>query len=107
MVEDGLEPMFGPDGHFIGADPALITDASGLVRIAYQDGTTGALRYARRQPGGGWVRITLRGDEMPYMGSFGFYTDQIATPTPLISTYRYFLSAPNAPANGVVVVTPP
>ena len=107
VVEDGLEPMFGPDGHFIGADPALITDASGLVRIAYQDGTTGALRYARRQPGGGWVRITLRGDEMPYMGSYGFYTDQIATPTPLISTYRYFLSAPNAPANGVVVVTPP
>lgn len=108
IVEDGLDPMFGPEGHYIGADPALAVDTLGQVRVAYQDGTTGELRYARRQPGGGWVRATLRGAEAPYEGTFGFYTDQIVRPEPLISTYRYFLAGPNMmPANGVVVVTPP
>ncbi len=108
VVEDGLDPMFGADGHEIGADPAVVVDALGQVRIAYQDGTTGELRYARRQPGGGWIRATLRGAEMPYEGTFGFYTDQLVQPEPLVSTYRYFLSGPNmTPANGIVLITPP
>lgn len=108
VVEDGLDPMFGADGHYIGADPALGVDALGRVRIAYQDGSTGELRYATRQAGGGWVRTTLRGAETPYEGTFGFYTDQITSPEPLVSTYRYFLSGPNMlPANGIVLVTPP
>lgn len=110
VVEDGLDVMNGPDGHFVGADPAMIIDANGVVRIAYQDGSTGALRYARRMAGGNWVKSTLRGDEMPYAGSFGFYTDQIPTTDRMggiISTYRFFLSAPNAPMNGVEMVSPP
>ena len=39
-----------------------------------------------------------------------FYSDQILTPDrmgALISTYRYFLSAPNGPLNGIELVTPP
>ena len=110
VVENGLDAMNGPDGHFVGADPAMVIDANGIVRIAYQDGTSGELRYARRMPGGSWVKATLKGAEMPYAGSFGFYSDQILTPDrmgALISTYRYFLSAPNGPLNGIELVTPP
>jgi hypothetical protein len=108
-IENGLETSGGPDGILIGADSALVADESGVVRVAYQDATHGALRYARRMIGGGWTSITLAGAEMPYRGSFGFYTDQAIDPAssmPIVSTYRYFLSAPNGPMNGIEIFNP-
>jgi hypothetical protein len=110
VVETGIGMGSDPDGELIGADPALVVDAQGVVRIAYQDATAGDLKYARRMAGGMWTLATLRGTESPYMGSFGFYNDQIIGPdrrSPLVSTYRFFLSAPMGAENGLVIVTPP
>ncbi len=108
-IETGLNMGGGPDGVLIGADSALVVDASGIARVAYQDATHGDLRYARRE-GTGWTIFTLAGDEAMYRGSFGFYADQVLMPdrtAPLVSTYRYFLSAPGGPNNGVEVFSPP
>ena len=82
--------------------------AATTVRVAYQDGETGALRYARRTGADDWNVITLRGDEMPSTGSYGFYTDQTLDPAlanPLISTFRYLLQGP--PGNGLEIISPP
>jgi hypothetical protein len=109
-VESGLGMGGGPDGALIGADSALVVDASGVARVAYQDATLGDLKYARRQGPNNWVVITLAGDEDPYRGSFGFYTDQVLDSgrlNPQVSTYRYFLSAPGGPMNGVDLFSPP
>ncbi len=108
-VELGLGQGPTPGGDLIGADPALVVDGSGRVRLAYQNATSGAVRYAIRTGDGQWTRLTLRGDETPYEGSFGFYVDQALLPdrsAALVSTYRYLLSGP--PGNGLeVLVTPP
>jgi hypothetical protein len=109
IVEEGLTTSGGPDGVLIGADSALVVDRTGAVRIAYQDATNGELRYARRM-GAMWNILTLAGNESPYRGSFGFYNDQALDrdrENPLVSTYRYFLSAPNGPDNGVEVFDGP
>jgi hypothetical protein len=108
-IETGLNMGGGPDGVLIGADSAMVVDSFGEVRVAYQDATRGDLRYARRQ-GGNWTIFTLAGDEDPYRGSFGFYADQALAPdraSSMVSSYRYFLSAPGGPDNGVVVFSPP
>lgn len=108
VVETGIGQGNTPSGDLIGADPALVVDGQGIVRIAYQNATTGELRYARRMGDGTWTLVTLRGNEAPYAGTFGFYTDQTLDSTrlaPLVSTYRYWLAQPNG--NGLVVVTPP
>jgi hypothetical protein len=110
VVDDGLDPAQGPDGLLLGADPAVVVDANGVVRVAYQDATSGDLRWARRLPGGTWEKSVLRGDAMPYSGSYGFYTDQVLLPdrtTSIISTYKYFLSAPGGALNGIELVEPP
>jgi hypothetical protein len=116
VVESALQ-VGGPGGEYIGANPALLVDANGTVRIAYQNGSEGLLRYATRAPGmaPNWTLSTLRGGAMPYDGSFGFYTDQAfgaARMNPVLSTYRYFLSDPTAApngtgGNGLVVLSPP
>jgi hypothetical protein len=109
IVEEGLPTSGGPDGVLIGADSALVVDRTGVARIAYQDATNGELRYARRM-GSTWNILTLAGNEMPYRGSFGFYSDQAVDrdrENPIVSTYRYFLSAPNGPDNGVEVFDGP
>ena len=103
-ADTSTTPRFGT----LGADPALVVDARGTVRVAYQDGETGALRYARRTGADDWNVITLRGDEMPSTGSYGFYTDQTLDPAlanPLISTFRYLLQGP--PGNGLEIISPP
>jgi len=107
-VEQGSTQGSMPGGDFVGADTALIVDEMGMVRIAYQNATEGSLRYARRQPNGTWTLITLKGDEDPYEGSFGFYVDQVLTPgmaTPMVSSYRYWLSQPYS--NGLIVTPAP
>lgn len=109
IVEEGLSMGGGPDGVLIGADSALVVDRTGIARIAYQDATNGELRYARRQ-GATWSILTLAGAEATYRGSFGFYNDQCldeSRENPVISTYRYFLSAENGPLNGVEVFDGP
>jgi hypothetical protein len=108
-VDRGLEMGDGPDGVLIGADSALVVDRNGVVRVAYQDATHGDLKYAMRT-GGMWDVLTLAGTENPYAGSFGFYTDQTLDQNrerPLVSTYRYFLSGPNGPLNGVQLFSAP
>lgn len=109
-IELGIGMGGGPDGVLIGADSALVVDANGLVRVAYQDATRGDLRYARRTGPMAWTLFTLAGDENPYRGSFGFYVEQALAPdrsSPIVSSYRYFLSAPGGPDNGVEVFSPP
>ena len=109
-VEVGLGAGMSPDGLLLGADSALVVDADGVARVAYQDATQGDLKYARRAGVGQWSIITLAGGELPYRGSFGFYTDQILDParrSPVVSTYRYFLSAPSGPMNGIELFGPP
>lgn len=109
-IESGLDLGSDPEGHLLGADPAVVVDANSIVRVAYQDATAGDLRYARRMGDGTWNAFTLLGEEMPYEGTFGFYNDQIVGPdrrSPLVSTYRFFLSAPGGAMNGIVLVTPP
>ncbi len=109
-VESGLTMGGGPDGVLIGADAAMVVDAQGVVRIAYQNATEGDLRYARRAATGQWTHLTLAGDEATYRGSFGFYADQVLTDdrlSPTVSTYRYFLSAPGGPDNGLELFSPP
>lgn len=107
-IETGLGRTMIPGGELVGADPALVVDSNGIVRIAYQNATAGELRYARRMGTDNWSIVTLRGDETPYEGSFGFYTDQAvdsARGAPIVSTYRYFLSQEDA--NGLELLTPP
>ncbi|MCA9550915.1 MAG: hypothetical protein KC933_12850 [Myxococcales bacterium] len=109
-VESGLGQGSGPDGELIGADAALVVDGSGRVRVAYQNATLGDLRYARRDGADTWTLITLAGDEPTYQGTYGFYTDQVLNrqgTEPMVSTYRYFLSAEQGPRNGVSVFSPP
>lgn len=109
-VEVGLGMGMGPDGLLLGADSALVVDSQGTVRIAYQDATNGDLRYARRDGVNSWVRLTLAGAEMPYAGSYGFYSDQCLSPDRseiFVSTYRYFLSGSGGPRNGVALFSPP
>ncbi len=109
-VIEGIAMGTGPDGVIFGADSAVVVDAPGIVRIAYQDATHGDLRYARRAPGGVWSSNVLAGESMPSMGSFGFYSDQVLLPgrqRAAVSTYRYFLAAPNGPDNGVVLFQVP
>jgi hypothetical protein len=108
-IETGLGMGSGPDGELIGADSALVVDGTGGVRVAYQDATVGSLKYARRMGANTWQITTLAGNEMPYRGSFGFYTDQALDASSLnavVSTYRYFLSAPNGPDNGIEIFNP-
>jgi len=108
IVEEGLNQGISPSGDWLGADTALVVDATGIVRIAYQNGTSGALRYARRMSSGNWNLVTLKGEEDPYEGSYGFYVDQVLTQggtAPLVSSYRYWLAEPMG--NGVVVVAAP
>lgn len=109
-IESGLDMGGGPDGTLIGADSAVVVDADGVVRVAYQDATRGDLRYARRDASASWTIFTLAGDENPYQGSFGFYADHVLDSdrrAPMVSSYRYFLSAPTGPDNGVEVFSPP
>jgi hypothetical protein len=109
-IDSGLDTGVTPSGSLIGADPALVVDTNGTVRVAFQDATLGLLRYATRNGPDDWTVVTLRGDEEPYEGSFGFYTDQTldrARANPKVSTYRFFLSATPEPLNGLEVVTPP
>ncbi len=109
VVEEGLGMGGGPDGILIGADSALVVDRTGVARIAYQDATNGELRYARRQ-GSTWNVLTLAGNETPYRGSFGFYNDQVldeSRENPVVSTYRYFLSAEGGADNGIEVFDGP
>jgi len=57
---------------------------------------------------GNWNLVTLKGEEDPYEGSYGFYVDQVLTQggtAPLVSSYRYWLAEPMG--NGVVVVAAP
>lgn len=109
-VASGLDSGVVPGGSFVGTDPALVVDAVGAVRIAFQDSTLGLLRYARRTGANTWSIQTMRGDEAMNEGSFGFYTDQVLDSNrenPVISTYRYFLSALPDPMNGLEILTPP
>lgn len=109
-VESGIGVGGGPDGELLGADPALVVDAGGRVRIAYQNATLGDLRYARREASGAWTLLTLAGDEVNYSGTFGFYTDQALDAqgaNPRVSTYRYFLSAGAEANNGLSLFSAP
>ena len=109
-VATGLDSGVVPGGSFVGTDPAMVVDALGTVRIAFQDSTLGLLRYARRTGANTWSIRTLRGDETTNEGSFGFYSDQVLDrnrENPIISTYRYWLSALPDPQNGVEVLLPP
>ncbi|MCK6550858.1 hypothetical protein L6R52_33785 [Myxococcota bacterium] len=109
-VESGLGGSSGPDGTLVGADSALVVDRFGAVRIAYQDATNGDLRYARRMGPSSWTLLTLAGDEATYRGSFGFYVDQTLDGTrqsPIVSSYRYFLSAPGGAENGLETFSAP
>jgi len=108
-VESGLGSATVPGGDLVGADPAVVVDASGTVRIAYQNATTGELRYARRMGTDSWTIVTLKGKEMPYSGSYGFYTDQAVDSmrgAPMVSTYRYWLLE-DGNNNGLELITPP
>jgi hypothetical protein len=111
VVTETVESGLGATSEmFIGANPALVVDGAGTVRVAYQNATSGLLRYGKRS-GGTWTTSTLLGGDMPYQGSFGFYTDQVLAPdhmTPIVSTYRYFLNGPMMkPDNGLQIVSPP
>lgn len=109
-IESGIGMGSAPGGELVGADPAIVVDAMGSIRVAFQNATTGELRYARREGPGRWNVTTLRGNEMPYQGTYGFYTDQALGPDrmrPVVSSYRFFLAAPMGPRNGVEVVSPP
>ena len=97
-----------PGGDLLGGDTSIVVDQAGTIRIAFQNGSTGELQYARLPLSGDWSIITLRGNEDPYQGTFGFYTDQVlveTTGSPLISTYRYWLSKPLS--NGIVLTDAP
>lgn len=109
-VASGLDSGVVPGGSYVGAEPALVVDAFGVVRVAFQDSTLGLLRYARRTGPNTWSIRTLRGDEAMNEGSFGFYTDQVLDgnrENPVVSTYRYWLSALPDPMNGLEILLPP
>jgi hypothetical protein len=76
---NATNPEFAVGGlHWVGNFSSLIVDASGEVRIAYQDGTTSDLVYATKF-GGGWsIEILARklaGDA--FDGAYGFFADQV------------------------------
>ncbi|MCD6498517.1 MAG: hypothetical protein J7M25_09500 [Deltaproteobacteria bacterium] len=68
----GLDmPVF----HYVGWDTQLIADGDYVI-IAYQDSTNQELRLASSQgQGQNWTFEVLAGDEDPFVGAYGFYTD--------------------------------
>lgn len=64
--------------HLVGDDAKLILDTGGAVRIAYMDSTLLDLMYARLNPASGlWNVERLAGNEVPYVGAFGFHISHV------------------------------
>ncbi len=70
-TEDGL-PI--PEFHFVGDDSSLVL-VSGKVYIAYQDATTHELLVATASEGGVWGHTAVVGDEVPFIGAYGFFAN--------------------------------
>jgi len=72
----GLDTGAFEDGqHIVGDDSNIVVTASGDVHIAYQDATSGTLRYAVGTPGGTghvWTRKAIEQD-----GFAGFFPTQV------------------------------
>lgn len=55
-----IETVEGSGGHDVGSFcSAAVHSTSGRVHVAYYDATTRDLKYARKDPGGSWVRKVL------------------------------------------------
>ncbi len=73
-----------------GLFPSLAVDVQGTVHVSYYDDSVGSVRYARRSPAGGWMRVTvseqeLRSDAGVSLGDIGMGTtlalERDGTPT--------------------------
>ncbi|HZS38604.1 MAG TPA: hypothetical protein VFF06_17345, partial [Polyangia bacterium] len=95
VVDDGYRPMdeMTQDGlnspvyHLVG-DSSSIAAASGAIVIAYQDSTVLQLRVAQLGQNGKWTTQVVKGHNMPFAGSYGFYANlRIANRQGIISSY--------------------
>jgi hypothetical protein len=68
-TEDGLPK---PEFHFVGDDSTLALTSDGPY-IAYQDATSHEVLLAHKDGEGNWLHDTIRGDEDPFTGGYGFY----------------------------------
>ena len=102
-VDDGYGTAANPnrDGkHLVGDDASIALGAPGEIRIAYQDATAGALRFASNSGGSDWTVRTV--DDR---GFAGFFTRQITVGS--VSHIAYWWRGRQDPErNGVYVVNP-
>jgi len=71
-----LQP-FANEGEKLTEDTQLVADGDYVI-IAYQDSTSHELRLASSQgQGQNWTFEVLAGDEDPFTGAYGFYTDVV------------------------------
>ncbi len=67
---DGLPK---PEFHFVGSDTQIVMTGSGPL-VVYQDSTSHELMFADKSGGGGvWRPTALAGDELDFVGAYGFY----------------------------------
>ena len=93
-VDDGVRLGVGGREHalhVVGEDCRITFDARGRALITYQDATGHELLVARRDAGGNWLRLTVRGPQLNESRSAsGFYARGIVIQSEvMISHYVY------------------
>jgi len=68
-TDDGLPK---PEFHFVGDDSTLALTVGGPY-IAYQDATSHEILMAHKDGEGKWQHETVKGNEDPFVGGYGFY----------------------------------
>jgi hypothetical protein len=71
--DDGLPK---PEFHFVGDDSSVVLGDT-TPYIAYQDATSHELLLAHRDTQGNWQHETLKGNEDPFVGGYGFYVSGV------------------------------
>lgn len=105
IVDDGLSLGGTPfeDGqHIIGDDSSIWVAPGGEVHIAYQDATTGKLRYATGSPdGGGWSARVIEDEAFG-----GFFSSIVQLEGGIRLAHWWRVGGSSTVAGNVAIVTP-
>ena len=76
VIDDGVRADAGKVVvHQVGADAELFLDGAGTLHVVYMDGTSYDVLYATRAGDGTWSVEPVAGQEDPFNGSWGFFTN--------------------------------
>lgn len=92
VVDDGLKlggQAYADGQHIVGDDSSITLDASGAVRVVYQDATAGTLHEATGAPGaGGKHTWTVKALSQPAGRFAGFFPHYVAQAQSVANWYR-------------------